>query len=234
MTNLDVNTAICLDTNIIIAMALIENNIEELVRELKSDNTYDSLKQMLQKLKNYKECYLILPTVYEEIIKLNEGFGGILLNFIRNNNFYLVQIDVFQSYEYFNEVNKLIGLYTKELTEDDYSKIRQLDIIKNRIYPKRAFKLIKRNDITGPVRDARILAEATILGLPFVTNNTFDFFHNGKKFIINYLNMLEGYKSNLFFTSNEHIRKFSTKRKISLKEVPMLKKYAVPTLEFFR
>ncbi|MDD4815741.1 MAG: hypothetical protein PHQ62_01205 [Clostridia bacterium] len=175
----------CLDTNIIISLAGIDNGNQSAINQLKQQDIYSSYIYILEKIKNGEIRAIITPTVYKEIMQGVSRFGTNTINFIRNNNFYLIEVPE-QKIEIFNyRVNKLAKIYCGKLTNKQKQEIKKINSKPNFWYADSVFgwKTEKR-----PINDAIIMAETAILGVPIITNNTKDFTKRGRQDIISYIN----------------------------------------------
>jgi len=223
---------ICLDTNILIYLAGIENNNKAVIYELKKDGVYSSLVCLMDKIKKEEVRAIITPTVYKEINRGVPKFGTATIDFIKNNNFFLFEIPENQRIIFYEKTNKMIKAYCQKLTNRQKQEIRMKNSKPNFWYADSVFGYdINRRGKIVPINDAIIMAETAIFGIPIITNNTKDFTKEGRKEIIAYINKINHIRPSAIPYTSCEVPEFLSKQKVfqsvnmewenSIKEISM-------------
>lgn len=176
---------ICLDTNVLINLAGIKNGNQAIINQLKQQDIYLTHLYLLDKIKKEEVRAIITPTVYQEIMQGLRRFGTETINFIRDNNFYLIEIPEQKIEIFHHKVNKVAKAYCQKLDNNQKQEIKKINSKPNYWYADSVFGC---NNNNKPINDAIIMAETAILGIPIITNNTKDFTKGGRQDIISYIN----------------------------------------------
>jgi len=197
MTKFSNRADMVMDTNILINLAGLNARNEGVIKSLKKQQIYSSLQFVLHKIKNDEIRAIIVPTVYSEIMQGVNRFGFGTLNFIRRNNFYVVEIPPKKANMFFGKAKQMATIYSQELTERQIKNIKNFDRDSRVWYPDRVFDLTinKRTQEIIPINDAFVMAETSVLGVPILSNDPKHFYVDGRPQIISYLNSSNNLRS---------------------------------------
>lgn len=205
---------VCFDTNILIQMkGLVTGNPEEL-RSMRKAGFTKSIEQLYKLVKHGKIIPVITPTVLKEVLHGVSYYGYDLVDFIRDNNFLVFEVDREHRDTWRKQTSQLATSYCTKLNSSEIKSIRRFIKDENSRIVKAVFpvKTISGDKIV-PINDARIMAEATYVGLPLITNNVKDFTFENRANVISYINKKRGYKSTSRpYTSEEFMEYYHDRR----------------------
>ena len=181
---------VCLDTNIVISMAGLHTNNKHEIETLHLNGMFDSVKAFKSAIDKRQITAIITPYVLQELCDGATVWGYDTLNYLQKSNIKVLNIPEDKLASYFTEIEQIATIYTTKLNRYAISDIAHAKGHKPCEYPARAFSL-QKDKATGqliPSNDARIMAEASKLGLILVTNNTIDFIYGHRPDLISRLN----------------------------------------------
>lgn len=184
---------ICVDTNILIHFYEIEKNKGNKIDKMKRNNIYYDMHYLYRSFKNGKIRIVIPPTVFREIENGAIYFGKNQLEFLKNNNFYVYNYPKEEKREFVNKIFNLAKEYSTPLSTADRKMFAKMHNINAKDLPNYIFKpLSYMYDHIIPQRDALIMAESSLIGLPLVTENYKDFFIQHRYDLIAHINHSHG------------------------------------------
>ena len=181
---------VCLDTNIVISMAGLHKKDQHEIETLRANGKFDSIRAFKQAVDKRQITAVITPYVLQELCDGALLWGYDTLNYLQKSNIRVLDIPENKLHAYFTEIEQIATMYSTKLNRYTISDIAHAQGHKPGEYPQRVFGM-KKDKKTGqmaPSNDARIMAEASKLGLMLVTNNTIDFIFNHRPDLISRIN----------------------------------------------
>lgn len=181
---------VCLDTNVVISMAGLHTKNQHEIETLRLNGKFDSIKAFKQAVDKRQITAVITPYVLQELCDGALLWGYDTLNYLQKSNIKILDIPENKLRAYFMEIEQIATMYSTKLNRYTISDIAHAQGHKPSEYPSRIFSMHKdkKTGQTVPRNDARIMAEASKLGLMLVTNNTIDFIYNHRPELIGRLN----------------------------------------------
>ena len=206
---------VCLDTNILIQMKGLTTGNKEEMKSMENAGVTESVGRLYKLIKHGKISAIITPTVLKEVLHGVSYYGFDLVDFIRDHNILIFEVDREHRESWRVQTNNLAKAYCTNLKADDISKLHRIYKDHSASYSKSVFgvKILSKNKIV-PINDARIMAEATYLGLPLITNNTKDFHHDNRANVISYINRRKGFKYTSRPYTSEEFLEYIHQRKV--------------------
>ena len=205
---------VCFDTNILIQMkGLVTNNPEEM-RSMRKAGFTKSIQELYRLVKHGKIIPVITPTVLKEVLHGVSYYGYDLVDFIRDNNFLVFEVDREHRNFWRKQTNQLANSYCTKLNSSEIKCIRKFIKDENSRIVKTVFPVKEiSNEKIVPINDARIMAEATYVGLPLITNNVKDFSFDNRANVISYINKKKGFKATSKpYTSQEFLEYYHDRK----------------------
>lgn len=181
---------VCLDTNIVISMAGLHTKNQHEIETLRLNGKFDSIKAFKTAVEKRQITAVITPYVLQELCDGALLWGYDTLNYLQKSNIKILDIPENKLHAYFTEIEQIATLYSTKLNRYTLSDIAHAQGRKPSDYATRVFSMQKDKQ-TGqsvPRNDARIMAEASKLGLMLVTNNTIDFIYGHRPELIGRIN----------------------------------------------
>ena len=206
---------VCFDTNILIQMKGLATNNHEEMRTMRKAGFTKSIEQLYKLVKHGKVIPVITPTVLKEVLHGVSYYGYDLVDFIRDNNFLVFEVDREHRDSWRKQTNQLASSYCTKLNSSEIKSIKRYIKDDNSRIVKSVFPVkIISNEKVVPINDARIMAEATYLGLPLITNNVKDFSFENRANVISYINKKRGYKATSKPYTSEEFMDYYHDRKV--------------------
>ena len=116
---------VCFDTNILIQMkGLVTGNPEEL-RSMRKAGFTKSIEQLYKLVKHGKIIPVITPTVLKEVLHGVSYYGYDLVDFIRDNNFLVFEVDREHRDTWRKQTSQLATSYCTKLNSSEIKSIRR-------------------------------------------------------------------------------------------------------------
>lgn len=180
---------VCLDTNILISLAGLQFGNEYEIGQMKKFGQFQDMCEFKKLIDKKEIIAIVTPFVLEEILQGVEKYGNDTLRYLQKSNVKILDISENELKTYFEQVEKISTVYSERISRETIKKICIANNITNYQFPKRVFKLGKTSNGEPAVQnDARIMAEASLLGVALVTNNTLDFINNHRQEILRHFN----------------------------------------------
>lgn len=188
---------VCLDTNIVISLAGLHNQNQTEISTLKANGFYESVRQLKSAIEKRQIVAVITPIVLQELVKGMNSWANTTIQYLQKSNILVLDMPENKLEKYFLDVENIATSYSKKLNRYTIIDLAHASGRKPGEYPTRIFACKKDKETGLPIiqNDARIMAEASSLGLLLVTNNTVDFIHNHRPELIQKANRQLGLAS---------------------------------------
>lgn len=167
---------VCLDTNVVIALTVLWSADKGNACQIPPrDSTFKGIRQLQKLIEEDKIIAIVTPYVMEELYFGIKRFGDGFLNYMKQNNVCALDIPKEKDVYYFEDVENTALRYCGRC-KSPYAP----HPIEGRNRENQVFQLEFKQHIKRPNIDARIMAEASLLGCPLLTHNIHHFMDNGK------------------------------------------------------
>lgn len=187
---------ISVDTNILIKLLALQQNDTKVIAEMKDVGELDSITDLNTLINARRIKPVITPVVLSEIIQGIEYHGTDLVDFVRDSNVYVLDIDDKHRRKFFEQSENLAAKYCRSLTRADVFPILKNPHVKAKKCPQHLFH-VEYNSKMGkvlPNNDARVMAQTTVSGLSLITNDFKDFIADNRPLLIGEFNNKYKYK----------------------------------------
>lgn len=185
---------LCVDTNVIIHFTELATGNNRAIKDMREHGNLESMKVIYNLFERGKIRLIVPPTVYREIVN---GFARCgerrELNFMKNNNFYVFDIPEKKKADFNRKVFELAKTYSAQWSETDRRLFAKCNRVQVKDVPQRIFTPLSEQDgQIIPQHDAMIMAEASAMGFPLLTENTHDFIQGYRASMVRYINDEKG------------------------------------------
>ena len=203
-------SVVSIDTNILIKLTALQTGNKQEISFMTQHGELESLEQFLFLMQHQKVRPIITPIVLSEVLQGIEKHGTDIIDFIKNNNIFVVDLNEKQQTTFFSESAKLANRYCRPVTNKE-----KIAIVKKpqhlKACPKELFHSYYDKEIHRRItnNDSLVMAQSTVLGTALITNDLKDFIANGRPQLIGYINETQGYKEESRpYSNNAFIQKY--------------------------